>query len=150
MASVSNVSLSIGSGSSPTARSVKVTGTLNFDPSDVGKGFRLQIKLFGEDRPDDDLDAGDAPGDDELYTFRWPPPFPLLNFTIVNAMSAGSQGFTEARSILSEALDEDPGDIGDQDMPRPILKPRVDEIYARVVLTREVSARSPTVIAHLG
>lgn len=49
MASASNISLSIANGSSANTSNVTVSGLLNFEASEVGKSYHLEIKIFGED-----------------------------------------------------------------------------------------------------
>ena len=145
MASLTNVSLSITSGATSSASNVNVTGTLGFDASEVGKTYRLEIKLFGEDKADDNRPSSDAVGDDELYTFRWG----IFNpYKTIVVTAAGTQTFSETRSISAEKLDEDSGTVkvGQADINTPIFMPRADELYARAVLSgAPVSARSQTI-----
>ena len=89
MATVSDICLSISNSSMANSKNVTVSGSMNFDTSDVGKSYRLEIKIFGEDKPDDSLASDDHIGDDELYTFYfrgrspfWRVPFKL--FTVVS------------------------------------------------------------------
>lgn len=154
MASVSNVQLQLGSGA--TERPATVTGTLDFDASDVGKTFRLSIDLWGEDLADDDVASSDAAGDDLLYSFLWVGGTPLIRKYRSIAVSApGSQTFTETRNVPAAKLDEDAGKFGsdkeaDINTPLPGL-PRRDEVYARVTVALPPStARSATVIAGIG
>lgn len=144
MASVSNISLSTAAGNNADTSKVTVTGTMNFDSTEVGKSYRLEIKIFGEDKAGDNLPAGDAVGDDELYTFRWNV---LIPYRTVQVAAAGANTFSEMRTISSSALDEDSGKvkIGEADINTPIFSPRGDEFYARVVLSgAPVTAKSPT------
>lgn len=155
MPSISNVSLLLANGSTQNTRNVTVSGTLNFDAGEVGKSYRLEIKLFGEDKSGDLTGPGDFIGDDELYSFSWgffPYNKPYKQITVA---AAGAQNFTETRTISNEKLDEDSGLTtvkspaeGTPDLPGP---PRRDEVYARVSLAgAPVIAKSPTVIASPG
>lgn len=153
MAAVSHVSLSIKNSSTANSKDVTVTGELTFDSSDIGRRYHLAIKLFGEDKPGDNLPASDTPGDDELYTFRffvggfifW------LPYKSITATAAGSHSFTETRTVSSATLDEDSGNvfISLPDINSPSLYfPRLDEVYAKVTLSAAPSssiARSNTV-----
>jgi hypothetical protein len=153
MASLSNIALSLSNGSVANTRNVTITGTIQFDGSEVGKSYRLEIKIFGQDKVGDQLPSTDSLGDDELYTFSWGSLFikkPYKQFTVA---VAGSQSFTETRAISDDTLDEDSGlqKIGEADIHTPIYSPRQDEVYARVSLSgAPISARSATVIAGLG
>ncbi|NKE70316.1 hypothetical protein [Candidatus Manganitrophus noduliformans] len=153
MASVSNIVMSLSAGSTASTANVTVTGTMTFEASEVGKSFRMEIGIFGEDKSGDKLPAGDPVGDDLLYPFQWGfllPKKPYKQFTV---MAAGPQTFTETRSISNEKLDEDPGKvkIAEADINTPVYFPRQDEVYAKVSLSGSpVSARSSTVIAGIG
>jgi len=155
MASLSNiVLLPPKNGVAPNTKDITVTGTMTFDASEVGKTYRLEIKIFGEDKPDDNLPVGDAIGDDELYTFSWGFFFPKFPYKQFSVAAAGSQKFTEVRTISSDKLDEDSGSIlipsGDINTP-PTSFPRKDEVYAKVSLSAvPVSDRSPTVVVGFG
>ncbi|OHB41394.1 MAG: hypothetical protein A2Y11_03480 [Planctomycetes bacterium GWC2_39_26] len=148
MASVSNIFLLISNNSTANTRNVTVSGTMNFDMGEVGKSYRLEIKIFGEDRPGDNVPSNDPFGDDELYTFLWGrflPQIPYKRFTVT---TAGPQTFTETRAISDDKLDEDSGkvQVGIADINTPIFMPRADEVYAKVVLSATPStARSNTV-----
>jgi hypothetical protein len=149
MAAVSNVSLSIGDSSTANSKDVTVSGTLTFDTGDVGKNYRLEIKLFGEDAEGDRLPDTDPAGDDELYTFifwltstGWlPRPYKQISVT-----AAGSQPFTYTRTISSGTLDEDSGNIvvppSSIGLPPPPPLPRFDEVYAKVTLSVAPSSSS--------
>jgi hypothetical protein len=156
MASVSGVTMSIVNGSSSTARNVTVKGTLTFDASDVGRTYHLSIGLFGEDKSDDKLPAGDPVGDDQIYGFLWSG-FPLpKSYKAYPVAAPGTVVFAETRSVANTKLDEDPGtwqpafDPDHGQTPPPPM-PRRDEVYARATLAvPTVSARSSTVIAGFG
>jgi|SRR6266540_1745046 hypothetical protein len=153
MATVSNISLSIAKGSSANTSNVTVSGTMNFDASEVGKSYRLEVKIFGEDKAGDNLPSTDLIGDDQLYTFLWGGLFLKLPFKQFVVSTAGDQSFTETRVLTSDKLDEDSGQaiIGWADIHTPILSPRKDEIYARVMLSgAPVSARSATISLGIG
>lgn len=143
MATISNITLSTAAGTNADTSKVTVNGTMTFDSTEVGKSYRLEIKIFGEDKAGDNLPSGDAVGDDELYTFRWNLFTP---YRTVQVTEAGAKTFTETRTISSAALDEDAGKVkvGDADINTPVFMPRADEFYARVVLSgAPVSAKSP-------
>ncbi len=143
MASLSNIAISTGAGSSADTTKVTVGGTMTFDASEVGKSYRLEIKIYGEDKAGDNLPSGDAVGDDQLYTFRWNLFTP---YRMVQVTQAGAQPFTETRTVNASTLDEDSGkvQIGETDMNTPVLSPRADEYYAQVVLSgAPVTAKSP-------
>jgi hypothetical protein len=155
MATISNISLLISNASVANTRNVTVSGTMNFDAGEVGKSYRLEIRIFGEDKPGDNLPSADLPGDDELYTYSWGSFFnkrPYRQFTVP---AAGPQAFTETRAISSDTLDEDKGEVAIGPQPGlgspPPTFPRRDEVYATVLLSgAPVSARSATVIAGIG
>lgn len=145
MVSVSNVSLST-SASSSAQTSVTVSGTLNFDAGDVGRTYQMAIKIFGEDKADDQLPNDDEVGDDEIFAFLWSSgPVKPISVT-----KAGPQPFTETRAVSASSVDEDKGSIkiGVINIPGdPIFRSRRDEIYAKVLLSSAtISARSATVI----
>ena len=153
MASVSNISLSISTQSAADARNVTVTGSMTFDAGEVGKSYRLEIKIFGEDKAGDNLPSGDSAGDDDLYTFAWGSLFNKVPYKQFTVASAGVQTFTETRAISNEKLDEDSGKVkvGEGDINTPVFMPRQDEVFARVSLYgTPASARSATVIAGIG
>lgn len=153
MASVSNIVMSLSAGPTASTANVTVTGTMTFDSSEVGKSFRLEIGIFGEDKAGDKLPAGDPVGDDLLYTFLWGMLLNKKAYKQFTVAAAGPQIFTETRAISNEKLDEDPGNvkIADADINTPVYFPRQDEVYARVTLSgAPVSARSSTVIAGIG
>lgn len=135
-------------------RSVTVSGTMTFDAGDVGKTYRLEIKLYGEDLSGDKLPAGDSVGDDVVYTFKWgPSPLLPVTYKTVVVAAAGNVAFNETRNVATTALDEDPGKvlIGMADINTPIFMPRSDEVYARVTLSgAPVTARSTTATAGIG
>jgi hypothetical protein len=153
MASVSNIVMLLSNGSTAETRNVTVTGTMTFDASEVGKSFRLEIQLFGEDKLGDTLPAGDSVGDDLIYTFSWGMLLNKKAYRQFTVAAAGPQTFTETRPVSSEKFDEDPGkvQIGEADINTPVFMPRQDEVYAKVTLSgAPVSGRSATVIAGIG
>lgn len=144
MATVSNVSLAITTGTDANSKSVTVAGTLNFQASDIGKQYRLEIKLFGKDTEGDNLPSTDPAGDDELYTFRFGSFF-MLPYKTITAAAEGSQAFSEAKNISKAILDEDSGNIliPSPAIGTPPLKlPRVDEVYAKVTMSLAPSSSS--------
>lgn len=146
----------------PTA-TVTVSGTINFDASDVGRTYQLEIKLCGEDRPTDDLPASDRVGDDLLYNFLWPPVparipavralaprgrsttrprRPLFSpFPNITVKAPGSQSFEETRTVNLTALDEGTGTV---DSGRDPEVPHEDEVYAVIRLSSTVSTMAKT------
>lgn len=153
MASLSNIALTLSAGSETNSRNVTVSGTMNFDASDIGKSYRLDITIFGEDKTGDNLPSGDVLGDDKLYTFTWGIFLNKKSYKQFVVAAAGPLNFTETRAVSDDVLDEDSGkvQIGSADINTPIFMPRKDEVYARVNLSgAPVSARSATVIASVG
>jgi hypothetical protein len=147
MAALSNITLSTASGPTSTSKNVTVQGAITFDSADVGKTFRLEILIFGEDPSGDRLPAGDPIGDDLLYTFSWGPLFIKKPYREIKVSAPGTVPIAETRAIADETLDEDKGkvEIGDADINTPVLVVRKDEVYARVSLSgAPISARSPT------
>jgi hypothetical protein len=155
MASISNVTMSIASGSSSIARSVTVNGTLTFDASDVGRTYRLGVALVGEDKSGDNLPSGDPVGDDDIYDFKWGFLLNQKPYKSITVVAPGTQTFSETRSVSNVKLDEDAGTVPvnfepDINTPLPGF-PRKDEVYARATLgLAPVTARSATVIAGIG
>jgi hypothetical protein len=148
MASVSDVSLQISPNSLANTQTVTVSGTLNFEEAEVGKSYRLEIKIFGEDKPGDNVPPNDPIGDNELYAFLWGHFFRKIPYKPFMVNMAGKQNFTERRAISDETLDEDSGKVivGWADINTPVFMPRADEIYAKVVLSSLPSTgRSNTV-----
>jgi len=146
-------------GTTANKRNVTVAGSVTFDASDVGKTFRLEIKLFGDDFSGDKLPSGDSVSDDELYTFSFPGvPIPPGNFVLprpykaIAVASAGTVNYSELRKVDVGVLDEDPGVVQALDPPLPPTQlPRKDEVYARVTVSGvPVSAMSPTLDASIG
>jgi hypothetical protein len=147
MATLSNITLSTASGPTSTSKNVTVKGAMTFDSADVGKIFRLEILIFGEDPAGDKLPAEDPVGDDLLYTFSWGSLFIKKPYKEIKVSAPGIVPITETRTIGDETLDEDKGkvQIGDADINTPVLVVRKDEVHARVSLSgAPVSARSPT------
>jgi hypothetical protein len=133
-------------------RNVTVAGSVSFDAGDVGKTYRLEIKLFGDDFTGDKLPSGDSVFDDELYTYSFagasllPRPYKVLAVA-----AAGTVNYSEVRTIDVGLLDEDGGVISINIDPPPPGIPRKDEVYARVTVSgAPVSVNSPTVDAGFG
>jgi hypothetical protein len=134
-------------------RSVTVSGSMTFDAGDVGKTYRLEIKLYGEDLSGDNLPSGDAVGNDMIYTYLWNTPFLPASYKNVTVAAAGNVNFSETRNVAVDTLDEDPGKviIGWADPNTPIYSIRKDELYARVTLSgAPVTARSATTVVGVG
>jgi hypothetical protein len=136
-------------------RDVTVAGNVSFTAADIGKTFRLEIKVYGEDPSGDNLPAGDAVGDDLLYTYLWTTPFLPVAYKTFTVAAAGNVAYSEKRAIATATLDEDAGKvvIGMADIHTPVYSPRSDEVYARVsmsVAPGTVTKRSATVSAGFG
>jgi len=136
-------------------RDVTVAGSIGFTAADVGKSFRLEVKVYGEDKPGDNLPAGDTASTDLLYTYSWPGPLFPSDFKSITVASAGNHAYSEKRAISTATLDEDKGKvvIGMADIHTPVFAPRPDEIYARVRVSLApgtVTAKSATVISDSG
>jgi hypothetical protein len=152
MPTLSTPTLTLGA-TDNNKRDITVAGTLTFDTGDVGKAYRLEIKLYGEDKSGDALPSGDAVGDDLLYTYKFASPLILLPFKTITVAAAGSINFSEKRALNTGTLDEDPGTVivGWADKNTPVLAPRKDELYAIVTLSGSpVTKKSATVVAGIG
>lgn len=130
-------------------RDVTVAGDISFDAGDVGRTYRLEINVYGEDKNGDALPPGDAIGDDLIYTYNWPGPFMFLRpYRIITVTVPGSLSFSEKRAVDIGILDEDPGMKkipGPLGHP-PLLLPRKDEVYAKVTLgCMPMTVQTPTV-----
>lgn len=153
MATIQNPKTTLAAGGSNGQRAVTVTGMLNFDSGDVGKTFKLEIGLYGDDSTSDLRPAGDGAGDDLLYTFSFagglfPRPYKLLT-----VQAAGSVPVNETRLVSDEKLDEDSGKVavGQPTFQEFVFMPRSDEVYAKLTLgATSISAVSPTVQAGIG
>ncbi|HEY9109577.1 MAG TPA: hypothetical protein VIN58_23105 [Roseateles sp.] len=153
MATLTTPTLTLGAVNG-TKRDVTVAGTMNFDASDVGRTYRLEIQLYGEDLPGDHLPAGDSGADDLISTYTWLAGGLLLRpYKAVTVLAAGNVNYSEKRAIDTAKLDEDSGTeiVGWADINTPIIMPRSDEVYARVTLSASpVSKRSATKQAGIG
>jgi hypothetical protein len=153
MATLTTPTITLGT-TTAGKRDVTVAGTMNFDASDVGKTYRLEIELYGEDLAGDKLPAGDSGADDLISTYMWPVAGLLIRpYKAVTVLAAGSVNFSEKRAIDTGKLDEDSGTVvvGWADINTPIIMPRADEVYARVTLSGSpTTKRSTTVQGGLG
>jgi hypothetical protein len=153
MATLSTPTVTLGA-ISGAKRDVTVAGTMNFDAGDVGRTYRLEIKLYGEDLSGDKLPSTDTGADDLISTFMWVSGGLLLrSYKAVTVLAAGAVNYSEKRAIETSKLDEDSGAelVGWADINTPIYMPRADEVYAQVTLgTAPVSKRSSTVQAGIG
>ncbi|HEX3140257.1 MAG TPA: hypothetical protein VHQ87_09390 [Rhizobacter sp.] len=134
-------------------RDVTVAGSISFDAGDVGKTYRLEIKVYGEDKSGDVLGPGDALGSDLLYTYAFPGPLIVMPYKNFKVTAAGSVPYSEKRAIDTSKLDEDPGTevVGWADINTPIVLPRKDEVYASVTVSAfPVTKKSATVTSGLG
>lgn len=134
-------------------RDVTVAGSVSFDAGDVGKTYRLEIKLFGDDFSGDKLPSGDTVADDEIYHYSFASPGLFLPrpFKVLAVAAAGTVNYSETRSLGVGLLDEDSGVVMlNTDPPLPGL-PRKDEVYARVTVSgAPVSVNSSTIDASIG
>jgi hypothetical protein len=153
MASLSTPTVTLGP-INGSKRDVTVAGTMNFDASDVGRTFRLEIDLYGEDLAGDKLPSTDSGADDLISSFMWVGGGLFLRpYKTVTVAAAGALSYSEKRAIDTAKLDEDSGKeiIGMADINTPVFMPRADEVYAQVTLgTAPVSKRSATVQAGIG
>lgn len=135
-------------------RDVTVAGSITFDAGDVGKSYRLEIKLFGEDKTGDQLPSGDAVGDDQIYVYSFTGPILPRPYKVITVAAAGTVNFSEKRAVNTSSLDEDPGNkiVGQApDNQTPIFMPRKDEVYANVTISgAPVTKKSATVVAGIG
>lgn len=152
MASINNPVVTLGS-SSGSGRNVTVTGTLNFDASDVGRTYKLEIGVYGDDSASDNRPSDDSAADDLIYTFKWtaiPFPRPYKNITV---LVAGSMAINETRLISNDTLNEDKGNviIAEPAPQSPVPFPRSDEIYAKVTLgSASISKNTPPLQVGIG
>lgn len=156
MATIQNPQISLGNGAGDK-RPVTVSGTMKFDASDVGRTFRLEIAVYGDDSASDKRPADDGPGDDVIYTFQWLGPVLLRPYKLITVQAEGNMPFSETRQVTNAALDEDTGlaQVGVIAVDTPLLMPRNDEIYAKVTLTptpapTPVSVTTPTISSGIG
>ena len=152
MPTLSTPTLTLGA-TTNNKRDVTVAGTITFAASDVGKTYRLGIKIFGEDKADDSLPSDDAVGDDLLYTYLFPGSGIFLSFKNLTVAAAGTVNYSEKRAIDTGKLDEDAGlvQVGQADIHTPVFMPRKDEVYASVtVSTASVTKKSATVSSDVG
>lgn len=153
MATLSTPTVTLGA-ISGGKRDVTVAGSMSFDASDVGRTYRLEIELYGEDLAGDKLPSGDSGADDLISTFMWLASGVLLrSYKAVTVLAAGTVNYSEKRAIDTAKLDEDAGTgiVGWADINTPILMPRADEVYAKVTLgMAPVTKRSATITAGIG
>ncbi len=152
MATLSTPTVTLGA-TSNDKRDVTVAGTMTFDASDVGRTYRLEIQLMGEDLAADNLPSGDTGADDLISSFIWVSGGVPRPYRTITVQAAGNINFSEKRAIETSRLDEDAGlqKVGMADIHTPVFMPRADEVYAQVTLgTAPVSKRSATVQAGIG
>ncbi|MFG6428291.1 hypothetical protein [Roseateles sp. LYH14W] len=153
MATLSTPTVTLGS-TSGDKRDVTVAGTMSFDASDVGRTYRLEIKLYGEDLTGDSLPSDDGGADDLISTYTWVSGGVFLRpYKAITVVAAGTVNYSEKRAIETSKLDEDAGKVkvGMADINTPIFMPRADEVYAQVTLgMAPVTKRSATVQAGIG
>lgn len=134
-------------------RDATVAGSITFDAGDVGKTYRLEIKLFGEDKSGDALPSGDAIGDDQIYVYYFAGPLLARPYKVISVAAAGTVNYSEKRAVSVSSLDEDPGNqlVGWADINTPIYLPRKDEVYASVTIAGSpVTQKSGTVTSGIG
>lgn len=134
-------------------RDVTVAGNITFDAGDVGKTYRLEIKLFGDDSSSDNRPASDTVADDLIYTYKWTPPFLAFPrpFKTITVTSAGNVSYSEKRAVASASLDEDSGVVSNMVGGVLIQMPRSDEVYAAVTIAgAPVTVNTATVTAGIG
>ncbi|WOB06835.1 hypothetical protein [Piscinibacter gummiphilus] len=134
-------------------RDVTVAGSITFDAGDVGKTYRLEIKLFGEDKTGDVLPSGDALGDDQIYVYNFTGPLLPRPYKVITVAAAGALNYSEKRAVNTSSLDEDPGNqlVGKADIHTPVFMPRKDEVYASVTISgAPVTKKSATVVSGIG
>ncbi|MEO6277665.1 hypothetical protein [Roseateles sp.] len=153
MATLSTPTVTLGA-TSNGKRDVTVAGKMTFDASDVGRTYRLEISLYGEDLAGDKLPSGDGGADDLISNFMWVSGGLLLRpYKAVTVLAAGNVNYSEKRAIETSKLDEDAGKeiVGWADIHTPVYMPRSDEVYAQVTLgSASISKRSATVQAGIG
>jgi hypothetical protein len=129
MAQIKDVKLQINPGSA-TTKKVTVDFKLVFGNAEIGKTFRYDINLRGEDKPDDDKETGLTMIGGQLisdFTFGIGLPSKLITASLLE------QSFTETRNISTQKLNEDPGfDF----VFNKGQFPHADEIFAEVILNR--------------
>jgi len=130
MPSITKLHLTISNGPGGHTTSALVTGVLGFDRCDVGRSYRLAIALFGEDLPGDNLPLADAPGDDELFAFRWG--LAKVPYKLITVGAPGPQPLHELAVVGGGALDEDSGGVQSHVVAS---LPRGDEVYAKATLS---------------
>lgn len=152
MATLSTPTVTLGA-TSNDKRDVTVAGTMTFDASDIGRTYRLEIQLMGEDLAGDNLPSGDTGADDLISSFMWVSGGVPRAYRTVTVQATGAISYSEKRAIETSRLDEDAGlqKVGMADIHTPVFMPRADEVYAQVTLgTAPVSKRSATVQAAIG
>ena len=133
MAQIKDVKLQIQP-KSTDLKKVIVDFKLTFTTAEVGKTFRYDINLLGEDKLGDEgpiVIGGQLISDFSFGVFGIPSK--LITAT------ATEQSFTEIRNISTQKLNEDPGfdsiNVSPPELPPQIIKvPHKDEIYAEVSL----------------
>jgi len=142
MPTLSTPTLTLGNTVS-SKRDVTVAGTITFDAGDVGKSYRLEIKLFGEDKSGDDL----------IYTYKWTNPFLIFPkaYQTFSVSAAGNVSYSEKRAIATTVLDEDTGNVSHMVGGVLLQTPRADEVYANVTLSGSpVTSKTATVASGFG
>ena len=120
------------------SKKVIVDFKLAFSTAEVGKTFRYDINLRGEDKSGDDPEPGPTIIGGQLisdFTFGLGLPSKLITATALE------QSFSETRNISTQKLNEDPGfdsiNVSPPELPPQLIKvPHQDEIFAEVTLNR--------------
>jgi len=134
MATVKSVILSFANGTTADDRTAIVKYTFNFAAGDVGKAFRVSIKLWADD-------TGEGPVlsplfVQPLYTFHFGNFLFFKNdYFVVTPSMAGDLSDTKQAIVATNLLNEDPGTTTVK-LPngKLITLPQRDEIYATVSL----------------
>jgi hypothetical protein len=127
MAKIKSTALTVAQGSLSNKAKVTVKSQVEFTQADTGD-WKVGINLFGDDTPD----GGGTP---LIYAFKFG--FLQKDFKIIQA-TPGEVQINESREINWGVLDEDPGTKAPQNAPpgSPGI-PLKDEVFAKVILTRE-------------
>ena len=150
MPTLSTPTLTLGNTVS-NKRDVTVAGNITFDAGDVGKTYRLEIKLYGDDDSNDALPSGDGVADDVIYTYNWSGLFLPKAYKSITVAAAGNFNYSELRKVDVSKLDEDPGNVTHEVGGVLVQMPRKDEVYASVTVTGvPVNKKSAVVTAGIG
>jgi hypothetical protein len=125
---------------------VTVDYDLEFEAAEVGKTFKVVVQLWPKDGPDDEEQGTFSFNPQPLYTFSFGSTFfnKKRYRTVVPQSTSLSQ--TAVNTLNSDTLDEDPGHYKIKNPGGGTYAlPHDDEIYAKVILSRESTASSEPV-----